>query len=279
MNNHTPHTILFFGAGNMGKSIAKGLLANGWTADTITFCDTDTSRHTLLLQEFPDCRVLTSVDELCSPADVIMLAVKPYDMKSLCKSLDSYQQVKDALYISVAAGLPVEAYQQWLGEDVKIVRCMPNTPAAIGTAMTGLYAGSNISAADKSLADQILNSIGETLWVNKESLLDAVTALSGSGPAYIFYLAECMQNAGQNLGLSCEESYRLTLQTLLGAAQLAKHQAVDFSTLRANVTSKGGTTEQAINCFMQNNLNPIVDQALSAAANRAKEISQNFDKE
>ncbi len=279
MTDHTHQSLLVFGAGNMGKSVVGGLLTNQWPADSITLCDIEKSRHASLQQQFPHCSLISSPNEMAHSPSVILLAVKPHDMKTLCQLLTNNDHFRYSLYITVAAGLPISAYQRWLGDQVKLVRCMPNTPAAVGLAMTGLYTSSDTSETDKALADQILNSIGATLWVNKESMLDAVTALSGSGPAYVFYLMECMQKGGQALGLSAEESNKLALQTLVGAAQLAKHQAIDFETLRANVTSKGGTTEQAINCFQQNNLNKIVQDALSAAAKRAEEISQTFDKE
>ncbi len=276
-SNHQP--ILLIGAGNMGASIAKGLVATAWPAELITFCEQQTSRHDSLKQSFPDSTVISTTEDITHTPKVILLAVKPNDMADVCQSLAINQSFSNALYITIAAGLPVSCYQSWLGDHASIVRCMPNTPAAIGLAMTGLYTPESTSVNDKNLADQILSAIGKTLWVNKESILDAVTAVSGSGPAYLFYLMECMQKSGQTLGLSADESYTLTLQTMLGAAQLADQQGLDFETLRANVTSKGGTTEQAINCFMQNNLQTIVEDALTAAASRAHEISQSFGKE
>ena len=279
MSHREHQAILLIGAGNMGASIAKGLIANHWPAELITFCEQQTERHAALMHDFPQCNIIAAVTDITHTPDVILLAVKPHDMAQVCRSLSHHETLNNALFISVAAGLPISCYQAWLGRSATIVRCMPNTPAAIGLAMTGLYTADNTSQDDKQLADQILNAIGKTLWVNKESMLDAVTAVSGSGPAYLFYLMECMQNSGQALGLSSEESYALTLQTMLGAAQLAAHQGAEFGTLRANVTSKGGTTEQAINCFMKNKLQDIVDQALTAAADRAQEISQSFDKE
>jgi pyrroline-5-carboxylate reductase len=203
-------------------------------------------------------------------------------MASVCQQLASIEFTSETLFISIAAGVPISAFQRWLGEHCSIVRCMPNTPAAIGLGMTGIFTSANTSDANKSLSDQILSAIGETIWVDKESMLDAVTALSGSGPAYLFYLMECLQESGKTLGLSSQQSYQLTLQTMLGAAQLAQQlgeeQDIDFATLRANVTSKGGTTEQAINCFIENDMKKIVEGAVKAAADRACEISQSFNK-
>ena len=279
MNNSDLQTILIIGAGNMGTSIALGLLTNHWPAEKITFCEQDHSRHAALSDTFPECTIVSDPAEVTSACKIVLLAVKPNDMASACQKLSAINLPTHTLFISIAAGVPVSAFQNWLGNQATIVRCMPNTPAAIGLGMTGLYSHPSISRADKQLADQILSATGKTLWVDTENMLDAVTALSGSGPAYLFYLMECLQESGNSLGLSAQDSYTLTLQTMLGAAQLAKQQNIDFKTLRANVTSKGGTTEQAINCLMQNDMEKSIDNALKAAAARAAEISQSFTKE
>lgn len=277
-NKHFP-SILMIGAGNMGTSIAAGLIAQHWPANQITFCDLALERHSLLKEKFPDSQIISSPSDLVSTPKVVLLAVKPNDMASVCQQLSAVDLPANTLFISIAAGVPIKAFQNWLGTNASIVRCMPNTPAAIGLGMTGLYSPENIDTADRTLADQILSSIGKTLWVDKETMLDAVTALSGSGPAYLFYLMECLQESGKSLGLDSQDSYMLTLQTMIGAAQLAQQQNIDFETLRANVTSKGGTTERAINCFIDNDMKKTVDSALKAAAERAGEISQNFNKE
>jgi len=279
MNNLNYPSILMIGAGNMGASIATGLLANQWPAAQITFCENNSSRHMALKNAFPGSTIISDSSEMASPAKIVLLAVKPNDMESACQKLSALDLPANTLFISIAAGVPVNAFQSWLGNQAIIVRCMPNTPAAIGLGMTGLYSHADIDSADKQLADLILSSTGKTLWVDKETMLDAVTALSGSGPAYLFYLMECLQESGEALGLNSQDSYTLTLQTMLGAAQLAQHQNIDFATLRANVASKGGTTEQAINCFIHNDMKKIVASALRAAAERAGEISQSFNKE
>lgn len=270
-------SLLIVGAGNMGKSIAQGLISKQWPANLITFCEQDKRHHDALQNEFTGCNVISHPDEMSKPPRVTLLAVKPHDMPTACKLLSNNSLFTDCFYITVAAGVPVNAYKIWLGPHSTIIRCMPNTPAAIGMGMTGLYTDSDTGDEEKSIAVHILGAIGKTIWVDKEPLLDAVTALSGSGPAYLFYLMECIQNSGQSLGLDKNVSYQLTLQTMLGAAQLAAHQDIDFKTLRANVTSKGGTTEQAINCFIKNNLHSIVEEALGAAALRAREISESFN--
>ncbi len=278
MNSANHQSILIIGAGNMGSAIASGLLAKQWPVNQITFCDHDHSRHQALSAAFPDSMIVSDPSE-AAPCKIVLLAVKPYDMQSVCLNLSTIDLPADTLFISIAAGVPVSAFREWLGHQAVIVRCMPNTPAAIGLGMTGLYSPSDTNSSDIELADQILSSTGKTLWVDKETMLDAVTALSGSGPAYLFYLMECLQESGTALGLNTQDSYTLTLQTMLGAAQLAQQQNIDFETLRANVTSKGGTTEQAINCLVQNDMKKIVDSALKAACDKAGEISQSFTKE
>ena len=279
MNSSENQSILIIGAGNMGTSIASGLLAKQWLANQITFCDHNSSRHEALSQTFPGSTIVSDPLEASSPSKIVLLAVKPYDMQSVCLKLSTANLATSTLFISIAAGVPVSAFQNWLGHQAKIIRCMPNTPSAIGYGMTGLYSPPETNSVDRNLADQILSSTGKTLWVDKETMLDAVTALSGSGPAYLFYLMECLQESGKTLGLNAQDSYTLTLQTMLGAAQLAQQQNIDFKTLRANVTSKGGTTEQAINCLVENDMKKIVDSAVKAACEKAGEISQSFNKE
>jgi len=276
-NHHQP--ILIVGAGNMGKSIAKGLLTKLWSPRVITLCDYQPSRHASLHSEFPGCNVISEPSDIESAPKVILLAVKPKSMASVCQSLAAHSQFDNCLFITVAAGIPVRVYMRWLGAASSIVRCMPNTPAEIGAGMTGLFTTRDTTAEHRSLAENIMKTIGQTLWLQDESLLDSLTAVSGSGPAYLFYFMECLQNSAQALGLSKEDSYQLTLQTVLGAAQLAAHQNTAFEKLRENVTSKGGTTEQAITHLIACHLDATIEQAVRAAANRAHEISQSFDKE
>lgn len=279
MINTQSASILILGAGNMGASIASGLLKQQWPAEQIIFCDRRAERHPVLKQTYPNCQIVCHPSELETLPKVILLSVKPFDMPSACEPFRALSPARDTLYISIAAGVPISAFHSWLGNEATIVRCMSNTPAAIGVGMSGLYCAENTPEVDKKLAETILSSTGKILWVDKETMLDAVTALSGSGPAYFFYLMECLQESGKALGFNSQDSYILTMQTMLGAARLAAEQKIDFATLRANVTSKGGTTEQAINCFINKDLKNIVDQAVKAAAHRASEISQSFTKE
>ena len=271
-------TVLIVGAGNMGCSIANGLLAKQWSDKQLIFCEQQTARHEQLKNTFPNSDVVDELSSLKIIPDIILLAVKPNDMQAVCKQIVNANQLS-ALFISIAAGVPIKSFQQWLGNDIVIVRCMPNTPAAIGAGITGLFTPEHTSQDNKNIAEEVLSSIGKTVWLDKESLIDAVTAISGSGPAYLFYFMECIQKSAADLGLSPDDSYHLTLQTMLGAAQLANDGNISFQQLRDNVTSKGGTTEQAILSFTQNNTQQIIDQAVKAAAKKATEISQSFDEE
>ena len=277
MENPSKQSMLIVGAGNMGASLAKGLVANRWADRQLTFCEPQVDRHDYLRQEFPHSGLISSLHNLKSLPGIILLAVKPGDMAAVCRQLAGL--ASQALFISIAAGVPVRALKIWLGKNASIVRCMPNMPAAIGCGMTGLYASPDTDPEHKLDADNILNSIGLTLWVDNESLLDAVTAISGSGPAYFFYFMEALQKSGQSLGLNQQDSRQLALQTIRGAALLAENQNIDFEQLRINVTSKGGATEQAIKCFMQNKIDEIINAAVYAARARAREISQSFIQE
>ena len=279
MNTATNKTVFIIGGGNMGGSLAKGLLANKWRAEQINICEQNLARHDLLRSEFPHCKIIQFCPAPIPSSCIIILAVKPQDIRSVCKQIASDKFASDTLFISIAAGVPTDAMQQWLGEQAIIVRCMPNTPAAIGHGITGLYTSVHTDEVSKKCAQEILDGVGTSLWVQEESILDAVTALSGSGPAYLFYFMQCLQKSGQALGLSEQDSYDLTLQTIAGASRLAQQQNKNFAELRANVTSKGGTTEQAINCLSKHKFNEIVNEAVSAAANRATEISKSFSKD
>ena len=271
-------TILIMGAGNMGCSLARGLINSGWNSSQIMFCELHNPKHELLTRQFPESTIVNAPQELTTQPNVIILAVKPHDLPESCKDLAACNFDNHTLYISIAAGAPIAAIKKCLGDSTVVVRCMPNTPAGIGLGMTGLYTADSTADEHKKLAEEILQAVGKTIWVDSEHQLDAITALSGSGPAYLFYLMECIQEAGQELGLKKHDCYQLTLQTMLGAAQLAQQHGDSFETLRANVTSKGGTTEHAINTFEKNDFKKIVTDALKAASDRAAEISQSFDK-
>lgn len=276
MNTVADTQIIVMGGGNMGSSLVGGMLADHWQPEQITICEQDQTRSESLSNEFPGCAIIQNISAPIPASCTIIIAVKPQDVQAVCRQLSVNV---DTLIVSIAAGVQTHAIHRWLDSKGTIVRCMPNTPAAIGQGITGLYAGKDVSAASKKCAENILSAAGKVLWVTEENMLDAVTAISGSGPAYLFYFMQCMQESGQALGLSAEDSYTLTLQTMTGAALLAQEQGCDFKQLRTNVTSKGGTTEQAINCLAENELEKIIDKAIHAAAVRASEISKSFNKD
>lgn len=279
MNAVENKSVIVMGGGNMGSSLIKGMLTNHWRAERITICEQNPSRRSWLNTEFPQCHIVANCTSPIPPASIVILAVKPQDMRLVCEQIAAGSFAADTLFISIAAGVPVQAIQRWLDTKARIVRCMPNTPAAIGHGITGLYAGTGACSKDKKCAQEILSGAGKVLWLQDEAMLDAVTAISGSGPAYLFYFMECLQESGRNLGLSAEDSYALTLQTMAGAALLAQEQNKSFAELRANVTSKGGTTEQAIGRLVDHDLKTIIDAAVHAAAARAGEISKSFSED
>ena len=268
--------IVVMGVGNMGASLVRGLLNNNFPAERISLVYREPAEADRLALDFPGCSLTTFNAALASPASFI-LALKPKDTLPLCRDIAASMDTANSLFISVAAGIPYQSLQDTLGAAAIVVRSMPNTPAAIGYGMTGLYTDENTSTIYRDKADNILRSVGKTLWLNNESALDAVTALSGSGPAYLFYFMECLQQGGQALGLSAEESTLLTLEMIHGAAKLALASDASFAQLRSNVTSKGGTTEAALGSLSTNDLQKLITQALQAAAERSKEISQSFE--
>lgn len=264
-------TIAFIGGGNMATSLVGGLLAQDHPADGIWISDPDTARLSMLQQRYA---VRTSADNAlaASRADTLVLAVKPQVMRPVAEGLRETVRAGRPLVMSVAAGVRATDIQRWLGGQAAIVRCMPNTPALLGAGATALYANAHVSATQRSNAEDIMRAAGMTLWVDDEALLDAVTAVSGSGPAYYFLLMELMEKVGAELGLEPSAARALTLQTALGAARMALESGEPPGTLRERVTSPGGTTEQAIRRFLEGGLEPLVREALTAARDRAVEL-------
>ncbi|MFK0571500.1 pyrroline-5-carboxylate reductase [Endozoicomonas sp.] len=267
-------TIAFIGAGNMASSIIGGLINNGWP--TCRLMATARTEATLsgIRGTFD---IETTVDNhlAVSKADIIMLCVKPQVMKAVLTDL-SPSIKPDALIISVAAGITMASLQVWGGEHLAIVRSMPNTPSLLQCGATGLFANAQVSAAQKSLADDIFNAIGIAKWVDQESLIDAVIAVSGSGPAYYFLLMEIMEQVGTRLGLDAETSRQLTLQTALGAARMAQESDAGAAELRRRITSPNGTTEQAIKTFQEGGLPELVEKAMNAAVSRSIELAETL---
>jgi pyrroline-5-carboxylate reductase len=264
--------ITFIGAGNMASSLVGGLIAKGFDPQAITMADVNEQQ---LQQVRSTYGVATERDNLlaCSKADVVMLAVKPQVIEAVVSPLRATVSERAALVISVAAGIPVRRLQDWLGDNTAIVRCMPNTPALVQLGATGLFANPHVSAQQRDLARQILASVGLALWLDHEDQIDAVTALSGSGPAYFFLVMEAMMAAGRSLGLADNVSRQLTLQTALGAAHMAITGDVDPAELRRRVTSPGGTTERALSIFEAGDLRGLFERALTGAYDRSKELA------
>ncbi len=265
--------IAFIGAGNMAGSLIGGLLAKGVPAGNIHASDPGAERRRQLQQDLR-IHVYSDNAQACRDADVVLLAVKPQIMHEVCVALASALQ-PGQLVISIAAGIECASLQQWLGQPA-VVRCMPNTPALLQQGITGLYAAAAVSAEQRQLAGNILDAVGSSVWVDQEQLLDAVTAVSGSGPAYFFLLIEAMADAGIKLGLDTATAVQLARQTALGAAQVACQSDVDVATLRARVTSPQGTTDAAIRSFEADGFRSMVDRALQAAADRSAQLAQEL---
>lgn len=271
---HQP-SITFIGAGNMASALIGGLTQQGFAAQQL--CATDLHQESLrTLEQTFGIQTSTDNSEAVSQADIVILAVKPQVLKSVLTELAPALQQRQPLLISIAAGINSDSLDRWSGGNLPIVRCMPNTPALTQTGASGLYATDKVSAEQKQQTEQILSAVGIALWVQKESEIDAVTAVSGSGPAYYFLMMEAMIDAGEKLGLSRAVAEQLTLQTALGAAKMAQASDVDVAELRRRVTSPGGTTEQALNCFEQGGLRALVEQALNAADQRSTELAEQL---
>lgn len=270
--------IAFIGAGNMASALIGGLIADDTAKDLIIASDPNTDQRSHLHDSYGICTVDNNAEAI-SDADVVVLAVKPQLLQQVCNELSSHLKDKHCLIVSIAAGIRCSTMSKWLNSDLPIVRCMPNTPAMLQVGATGLYATDNVSNEQRDQAERILRAVGITLWVNEESDIDSVTAVSGSGPAYYFLMMESMQAAAEKLGLPAETAKLLTLQTALGAARMALESQDDPATLRQKVTSPGGTTEQAILSFEENGLRDIFEQAMTAARDRSISLSEQLDKD
>lgn len=274
----TSPRIAFIGAGNMAASLIGGLRAQGVEAGSICASDHGAEQRARIGSEHA-IDTFASNAEAIQGADVIVLAVKPQVMKAVCLELAAH--INDSqLIVSIAAGISCASLERWLGARAQaapaIVRCMPNTPALLRQGVSGLYANSRVSAAQRQQAEQLLGAVGLTLWLDEERLIDAVTAVSGSGPAYFFLLIEAMSAAGEKLGLPREVAAQLSAHTALGAARMATGSDVDASELRRRVTSPAGTTEAAIKTFQAGGFEALVEQALHAAARRSAELAEQL---
>ena len=267
----------FIGGGNMGGALMRGLIARGLSAQNISVGEANQQRRISLADEL-GVHVTADNREAVAGADVVVLAVKPQDMANTTQALAAVFAQRPPLVLSIAAGIRVTDIEGWCGAGVPVVRAMPNRPALNNAGASALYGPASLSEPHRALAAEVLGAVGTTVWVQDEAALDVVTALSGSGPAYFFLLAELMVDAAVNLGLERASAQELTLQTLFGSGQMARASDGDLARLRAEVTSKGGTTEAAVRSFEAANLRTIVAAALGAATDRGREMARDFGK-
>jgi len=262
----------FIGAGNMGRSLAGGLIRNGWSADNLIMADPDAGQRDAVTAALgiPCCAPNRDVAEV---ADVLVLAIKPQNLRAVTNELAAPVQQRHPLVLSVVAGVREPDIQRWLGGGLAIVRAMPNTPALVGSGATGLFANSLTSAAQRDQAESILRAVGITVWLEQEEQLDLVTALSGSGPAYFLLIMESLERAAVEAGLPAGTARLLTLETAFGTAKMALESQEDPARLRQRVTSPGGTTERAIEVLTAAGLPAIMARALDAAAARSRELA------
>ena len=267
--------IAFIGGGNMATSLVAGLIADGYAPQDLCVAEPDAARREGLGTRF-GVRAVAANREALPGAETLILCVKPQLAPAVCREIGDLAAGLKPLVISIMAGVTESAIQQWLGADVPVVRCMPNTPAMVQTGAIGLHASPQVSEEGRNRAETILRAVGLTRWVEPEARMDAVTAVSGSGPAYFFLLMEAMEQAGVELGLDAETARLLTIQTALGAARMAVESDLPPARLREQVTSPGGTTERALGVFEEAGLRALVSRALAAASARAAEISQSL---
>ena len=276
MNQHLTsdihQNVAFIGGGNMASAIISGLLGKGLTAAQIDVVEPFDEARQKLKSSFGIDALATSGPAL-QRANLLVWAVKPQTFKDAAEQTRSH--TPSALHLSVAAGITSSSIARWLGSE-RIVRAMPNTPALIGKGITGLFARASVSSADRGLIDQVIATTGDSLWLTDEAQLDGVTALSGSGPAYVFYFMEAMTEAGEQMGLPRDQAYKLAVATFIGAGELARASPEPPEVLRQRVTSKGGTTYAAITSMDKSNIKNLFMQALHAAQIRAQEMGKEF---
>ena len=274
---NSPHpTIAVIGGGNMARSLIGGLLQSGAAPDHVRVAEPVAELRDALVRDF-GVQAFPDAIAAATGADVWVLAVKPQVMRDVCAVLAPIAQTQKPLVVSIAAGITSAQIDRWLGSGIAVVRCMPNTPALLGAGVTGLYANDEVDAGQRDIAQALLSSAGKTVWINDEALMDAVTAVSGSGPAYVFLLAEAMQAAGEAEGLSTEAARALTIETLLGASRMLAADDTPAAELRRRVTSPNGTTQAAIESFEGDGFRDVVARAVHAARVRGAELAAAND--
>jgi pyrroline-5-carboxylate reductase len=268
-------SIAFVGGGNMAASLIGGLIAGGWDPAEIRVAEPRAERRAELAARH-GVRAGASNAEAVAGAAAVVLAVKPQVLRAVATDLGPVLRGQPTLVLSVAAGVREPDIRRWLGYDAPIIRAMPNTPALVRSAATALYCNPHVSPAQRSLGESVLRAVGMTLWVGDEALMDVVTALSGSGPAYFFLVMEVLEAAGVRLGLDPETARLLTLETAFGAAKMALEASEDPATLRARVTSPGGTTERAVARLEAAEIRRVFLEAVEAARARAAELGDSL---
>ena len=268
----TQQRIAFIGGGNMARSLVGGLVARGQAPASLRVAEPVPTLRAALAAEF-GVQACATAAEAVEGAGTWVLAVKPQVMREVCASLADLAQAQRPLVVSIAAGITTAQIDAWLGGGQAVVRSMPNTPALVGAGATGLYANPAVDDGRRQWAETLMQATGITAWIAEEALMDAVTAVSGSGPAYVFLLAEALQAAGEAQGLPPDTARRLVVQTLLGAARMLDESREDAAVLRQRVTSPGGTTQAAIESFEAGGFRRLVDQAVAAATRRGRELA------
>jgi pyrroline-5-carboxylate reductase len=275
MPMHDIRRLAFIGGGNMAAALISGLIKRGMGRERLIVADPSQDQLDRLLRDYG---VLAAADNASAVqgAEVVILAVKPQLMRAVALGVSPHLQAGRPLVISVAAGIPHAALARWFGAQIPVIRTMPNRPALNGFGATGLYAPPGVGAADRALAEDLMAAVSATVWVEHESQMDTVTAVSGSGPAYFFLFMEALEAAAQARGLPADIAHRLTLETAFGAAQMARQSADSLATLREQVTSKGGTTAAALAVLNAAGLRDIVAHAVAAADRRSAELAAEF---
>jgi pyrroline-5-carboxylate reductase len=268
----------FIGAGNMARSLAGGLVKNGWDRSRLLLADPDAGQRQGVEQAL-GLRTMAENTEVAAAADILVLAVKPQVLGAVARGLAAVVQAKHPLVISIAAGVRIDDLARWLGGNLPIVRAMPNTAALVGSGASGMFANELVTAAMRDQAEAILRAVGVAVWVETEALIDTVTALSGSGPAYFFLVMEALEQAAIREGLDPKTARLLTLETAFGAAKMALEGSEEPALLRRRVTSPGGTTEQAVKVLEDGGIRRLFQEAVRAAVRRARELADLFGKD
>jgi pyrroline-5-carboxylate reductase len=280
-NNSNVH-ITFIGGGNMGRALISGLLASGFNSNQISVVEANAVTALKLHEDF-GVKGISTLEQMAfdfTKNNVLVMAIKPQDFNVVAKDLAAklkHSSAPGPLILSIAAGICLKDMSRWL-DHARCVRAMPNTPALIGKGITGLFADKAVNESDRNLAQTICNAVGESIWVSEEKLMDVVTAVSGSGPAYVFAFLEAMQSAGEKLGLDAKSARKLAYATLEGATQLANNSAEHASVLRERVTSKGGTTAAALEVMKEQGWQEILEKAIDAASQRGKAMGNELGK-